>query len=198
MNRKVVIALVLVFVVVLMAVPAFAAGSFTITEGELGLEASGEFPCPGKYIGKVFCDLASLGFYDESWYQLEPFALGSSCEIDNCGFDGISYFVVDGLRIEVQFAYIFDQDGWRIDYWQVYADGEQVESTLFAIELIPYSEPVTTDSVMDSLGSFFTSSLSMLGGALSAIAASPVLLVTVVALPLGGIAVAVVSKLKNA
>ena len=155
MKKTIIISLVVVFVV-LMAVPAFAAGSFTITEGEHGLEVSGEFPAIGKYIGKVFCDLPSLGFYDETWYQLEPFTLGVGGDIYDGGIDGISYFVVDGLRIEVQFAYIFDQDGYRLDYWQVFADGEQVDSTLFAIELIPYSEPVTGEGAAAAVLSVFS------------------------------------------
>lgn len=198
MKRKIAICLMVVLVVVVMAVPAFADGTMASYIDDHGNVAFPVVPESGRYL----CEVTYI-IDDGSFTWSGVVQLNYMHEVFDDGTELFASYgiiqLVDGdhkieLNLSVMQAPITDYGGES----PILCCLGTEYAVLSVVSLTLTPAQVTTENVMDSLGSFLSSSLSMLGGVLSAIANSPALLVTVVALPLGGIAVAVVSKLKNA
>lgn len=151
MKRFFVIALVVVFAVVIMTVPAFAAGGFIYDMGDI---SGADQPLEsGTYTGRVYVDIPCAGL-DYAWYDLEPFELEAWTELPEYGFAGTAYFVADGKRFTLDFSFYNEFGYMQREYLQV---AECSDSDVEILELIPYSPPPATgDGAVASVFAVFT------------------------------------------
>lgn len=198
MKRKIAICLMVVLVVVVMAVPAFADGTMSSYIDDHGNVAFPVVPESGRYLYEVSFFVEEVPLTCSGVVQLNYRHEVLDDETDIFQSAGIIQLVDDDQKLEFTLVVIQAPDTNYGGESPILCLLFTEYDTLSVVSLTLTPASVTTENVMDSLGSFVSSSLFMLGGVLFEIAANPALFVVVVALPLGGIAVAVVSKLKNA
>lgn len=140
MKRFLIIALVVVFAVVIMAVPAFASGYFTYN-GSDGFTGTVQALPSGTYTGRIYADVYSADIYEE-WINLEPFEINAWTEGQEFGFDGIAFFTLGDRQYSVELSFYSEHDNLICDVMQI--EGESADC-VYAIELVPYSAPATGD-----------------------------------------------------
>lgn len=150
MKRFLIIALVFVSIVVLMTVPAFAAGDFVWDRYTDTWTGDARLP-PGMYTGRVCVDLPALDVCEE-WYDLEPFDLNVDEGQDLC-FTGLASFVGGGQQFFVDFSFYEEHGDLVCEVLEVV---DQEDAVIYILELVPYSEPVTGDGAVESVFAVFT------------------------------------------
>lgn len=196
MKRFLVLCVSLLLIVSLMAMPALAVsdGGFVYTPGD-GCVPSDFIPESGKlYTGRICTDIASLGICEE-WYDLEPFEINVNFDGQDYSFDGSAYFTVDNQRFCVEFGFENTHDELVVDV--LYIDSESEGNTVTYFELFPYEpEPVSADELTDNVGSFFSGVAGWVSD-LASLLQEPLVLLTVLCIPLSGVIIWAITKFKD-
>ena len=189
MKRFLVLCISLLLVVSLMAVPALAAsdGSFLFENNEC---LTNDFvPESGKlYTGRIYASFSDSG-NDYAWYEFGPVELDLAQKFFSISTD----IVIDGQERLFDISFDGGHGYWVCDDIAIGFGA----ISLSRFELTPYvPEPVTADELTDNVGSFFSGVAGWVSN-LASLLQEPLVLLTVLCIPLTGVIIWAITKFKD-